>query len=1001
MSDNENGNVIEDEEEEVEEVSNKVEINKGNQINEKKNVKGKEHNKRKEQEKNNNINDISENENYGVEKIESSENNIIEESYPENLDPNVRKLIELDFNKIDRNEIAELLLQDNLLSTNNINSISNKNLTQSSKYNLNTNTINKNYNSQMIKKENKKEDKYKNISSTIKNYLSGNLNKKNYYNNEYINNPELTYDFKSATQKVISKLSEKEKNSEIMKILFPEGLNKKQNHNFNERINLILLKKQKDLERIATQCNDEYNKNHTFNPKINKKDNNKRSLKQFIKDEEDHLNKMKCDIEKLKKEQFENFQKNNPLIPKINKTKKYDKKNEKKEIVYNRLYYNRNKNAKNELIKNEKELNEKNELKKKKLQEIKNRKISVTRPKSQVKEKPVVKKYFLLDKDLSTNKIFLKYFEGNFKNICKNFFENNNNVNENNDFENYENELNYVGEDELNEINQVNNNNEEKKEEEKKEEEEKKVEEEKKEEEKKEEEKKEEEKKEELEKKINVNSDNKLSLPQLNEFLYELGMCSKPLPETNSESNPIVEGTLQKEEKQLINTIYESLKDENDLIEPENLLKFLKCILGLNYYDLYREFKKNHDENEINSIINEQKPKNDKIDFIINKQNEENESKIDKENKRNNKYISFDKDNNLIIPISKSKAIKKDFHIFSINYISKKNKKKKEKEKEEEKYSFKPNINKKSQKLYEEIIINLKETEEKNDENNNNNNNHKEFIERLYNQNNKKLIQYEKMREELEKKELENCTFKPKTNNFSSITKARGANRFNELFHKGSQKEKSRKNKTQDEFEFEKYGSECTFRPNIKRSKGHKNNYNNDIYNEKSYRLLYDRLKKGRIERLIKENANDRFGYDDILKDYIKKNKDKEFEEKEEEEENNNSEDDNNNNNDNGNNLNNNDNDKKKKEIIEEEKEEEKKEGIPLLIIDVNIRQGVKKKIYVYEGDTPEGLAQKFANEHNLESETQEKLKNLIHNHMLRLLTRIDEENQSLSEKAQ
>ena len=196
MSDNEKGNVIEDEEEEVEEVSNKVEINKGNQINEKKNVKGKEHNKRKEQEENNNINDISENENYGVEKIESSENNIIEESYPENLDPNVRKLIELDFNKIDRNEIAELLLQDNLLSTNNINSISNKNLTQSSKYNSNTNTINKNYNSQMIKKENKKEDKYKNISSTIKNYLSGNLNKKNYYNIEYINNPELTYDFK-------------------------------------------------------------------------------------------------------------------------------------------------------------------------------------------------------------------------------------------------------------------------------------------------------------------------------------------------------------------------------------------------------------------------------------------------------------------------------------------------------------------------------------------------------------------------------------------------------------------------------------------------------------------------------------------------------------------------------------------------------------------------------------------------------------------------------------
>ena len=79
----------------------------------------------------------------------------------------------------------------------------------------------------------------------------------------------------------------------------------------------------------------------------------------------------------------------------------------------------------------------------------------------------------------------------------------------------------------------------------------------------------------------------------------------------------------------------------------------------------------------------------------------------------------------------------------------------------------------------------------------------------------------------------------------------------------------------------------------------------------------------------------------------------------------------------------------------------EKKEGIPLLIIDVNIRQGVKKKIYVYEGDTPEGLAEKFAKEHNLEEETKNKLQNLIHNHMLRLLTRIEEENQSISEKSQ
>jgi hypothetical protein len=35
------------------------------------------------------------------------------------------------------------------------------------------------------------------------------------------------------------------------------------------------------------------------------------------------------------------------------------------------------------------------------------------------------------------------------------------------------------------------------------------------------------------------------------------------------------------------------------------------------------------------------------------------------------------------------------------------------------------------------------------------------------------------------------------------------------------------------------------------------------------------------------------------------------------------------------------------------------------LIIDVNIRPGVKKKIYVFDGDTPEDLAEKFSKEHS------------------------------------
>ena len=79
--------------------------------------------------------------------------------------------------------------------------------------------------------------------------------------------------------------------------------------------------------------------------------------------------------------------------------------------------------------------------------------------------------------------------------------------------------------------------------------------------------------------------------------------------------------------------------------------------------------------------------------------------------------------------------------------------------------------------------------------------------------------------------------------------------------------------------------------------------------------------------------------------------------------------------------------------------EKDKKEDIPLLIIDVCVGEGIKKKIFVFEGDTPESLADNFAKEFNLEEETKNRLQNLIHSHMVRLLTRIDEENPSNSEK--
>ena len=183
---------------------------------------------------------------------------------------------------------------------------------------------------------------------------------------------------------------------------------------------------------------------------------------------------------------------------------------------------------------------------------------------------------------------------------------------------------------------------------------------------------------------------------------------------------------------------------------------------------------------------------------------------------------------------------------------------------------------------------------------------------------------------------------------------------------------------------------------------------------------------------MVKDSNNDRYGLNDELKQFVKDNKEYNFIQNQAYLEpegsyfynNNQAENDNNfnlnnkegeitektenknnkiENKDNNidNKLENKDNNEGVEKKSENEGEPEEKDDIPLLIIDVNIRQGVKKKIFVYEGDTPEELAEKFAKEHNLEIETKNKLQSLIHSHMLRLLTRIEEENQSISEKSQ
>ena len=69
---------------------------------------------------------------------------------------------------------------------------------------------------------------------------------------------------------------------------------------------------------------------------------------------------------------------------------------------------------------------------------------------------------------------------------------------------------------------------------------------------------------------------NKLSLPQLYELLYELGICSKSLTYDNDEN----ENPIQEEEKMLVIQLYEILKDEDEMVKNDKLFKFFISVLG-------------------------------------------------------------------------------------------------------------------------------------------------------------------------------------------------------------------------------------------------------------------------------------------------------------------------------------------------------------------------------------------------------------------------------------
>lgn len=64
----------------------------------------------------------------------------------------------------------------------------------------------------------------------------------------------------------------------------------------------------------------------------------------------------------------------------------------------------------------------------------------------------------------------------------------------------------------------------------------------------------------------------------------------------------------------------------------------------------------------------------------------------------------------------------------------------------------------------------------------------------------------------------------------------------------------------------------------------------------------------------------------------------------------------------------------------------------PMLYVDVNLGTSGTQRIVVYEGDTAEGLAEKFSLEFNLDESMKEKLTIMLQQQIAGVLEKIDEE---------
>jgi len=615
------------------------------------------------------------------------ENSVIRAMTEAEAQENIKKLLSIDLESTGRDEIVDLLMKIDLKNTNDKDLENIRKRKFKKKYNVQSH-----YNLEKLQSE---PQNFVTFKATMK---------------ELREIPEPTPDFNTAIKKLKQKMmiEPEAKDNKIYKILFSD---KEKNHSDIERLSSVktdyignkvkeyLIQKQKKIENITEKINEEMKQKCTFNPEILNTNPEydqsvKRSLEQFLEDQNKHKEKIEKKVEEFQKhKEKENQQMKDFARPKINPNsqKIFEEKFKSDDKPFERLYKKRFGNSKTELIENYgmkgsirsytenkfpykkldkieefliKKEKEKQPITKKEAAEHAKKLYEISHVKTEKLKKLKTKVLNqegagILSASYESNKFVLKNVMKKFKEIINSIFADLIKLTGRNtvDFNMVE-----GGEDPI--LNQI--------------------------------------------------QLNRVSLIQLNCLLQQLGfitgndksITANSPTEENINSQP--ESVLKLEEKKLVCEMWEALKDSEGFVNVDHLFIFILAVINLYEYYLYSSYMRTN-STEKSSIAEQEASMKEKSENwtkekekILSKISTDINSKIVTQAR----YCSFDADKIFMISFDNSKLINRDFNIFYINFMNSNSiVKKKSLDKIQNRESgrvFKPSINPNSEKLSHE-----------------------------------------------------------------------------------------------------------------------------------------------------------------------------------------------------------------------------------------------------------------------------------------------------------